>query len=115
MQRTKPVARRKAVPHMIAEQEFERGPPRLVDFSGFALNNHARRGLRSAGRNQSPLPSDQQLYEANLTRIQRTTLFQMTQCRNVDAEFSRTRKHGLSRFQLHFFSINGDFEMIHIN
>ena len=42
--RAKPMAGREAIAHVIAEQQFQRGAPRFVDFVGLAFHDHA--GLR---------------------------------------------------------------------
>jgi hypothetical protein len=40
-QRTKAIAGRKAITHMIAEEQLQGGPASFVNFIGFTLNDHA--------------------------------------------------------------------------
>ena len=97
LQRAEAMARRKTVPHMVAEKQFQRGAARLVDFLRFAFDDHAGHGPGGAGGHQPALAVGHHLDQANQAGGQRPALFQVAKGWNVQADPPRRLQDRLAR------------------
>ena len=102
------MAGRKTIPHVVAEKQFQRGAPRLVDFLRFALDDHAGHGHGGAGGHEPALAVGHDLDQANQAGGERPALFQMAQGRNVQADLPRRLQDRLARRNLDLLSVNSD-------
>jgi hypothetical protein len=98
------MARRQTVTDMITEQEFQGSASSLVDFLGFALDNHPRLDFGSTGRHQLAV----NLYEANEARIKRTALFEVTKSGDVETQGARRRQDGVVGSNVDALSVDGN-------
>jgi hypothetical protein len=108
-ERTKPVARRKAIADVIAEQQLQRRAPCFMDFLGLAVDHHAVGRFDSAGWDEFAIDLD----EAHEAGGQRSALLQITKCRNIEAELARGIEHRSTFGYFHFASVNGDGDVGH--
>ena len=97
LQRAEAMARRKTIPHVVAEKQFQRGAARLVDFLGFAFDDHAGDGLGGAGGHQAALAVGHHLDQANLAGGQRPALFEVAKGWDVQADLPRGLQDRLAR------------------
>ena len=114
LQRAETMARRETVPHMVAEKQFQRGAARLVDFLGFAFDDHAGHGRGGAGGNEAALAVGHHFDQANQAGGQRPALFQVAKGWNVQADPPRGLQDRLARGNLHRLSVNSNGNRAHV-
>jgi hypothetical protein len=100
--RTKPVARRKAIADMVAEQQLQGRPARCVDLFGLALDDHAGFDLCAARRHELPVDFN----NTDQARVKRATLFQIAEGRNIDAQRPGRREYRLTRGNFQASAVN---------
>jgi hypothetical protein len=101
-ERAQAIARGEAVTYVIAEQQFQGGPPRFVDFVGLALHDHAGFHFCATSRHEFAVDFNQ----ANQARIQWAAQFQVAQCGDVDAQLSGGIQNSLPLLNFHGVAID---------
>ena len=100
---------REAVAHVVAEEQFQSGAARLVDFLALAFHDHAGRGDGCARGDELAID----FHQADEAGGERPTFLQVAEGRDGDAELPRGLQHGLARLEGDFLSVNGDFDRLH--
>ena len=104
--RTTELAGGQTIAQVIAQQQFQRGPPDLVYLLRFAFDLHPLGRHRGARRHEPAIVAD--AHQAHQARSGRAAPFAETQGGNVDAQLPRGIEHRRSRRHFHFTLVDGE-------
>ena len=100
-------ARREAIADVIAQKEFQGRASNLADFFRFALDFHALRRGRGAGRREPPLPDD--LHHAHQAGRGRLAAVAEAERGDVDSQPAGGVQDRRPRRDFHFAMVDAEF------